>query len=186
MSSSVRISRAQTYRKNKEHIDMSGETGERVSGWTVDTLKVLMDERSASQHELSIERDRRYLEVNIEKEKALKIKETADLAALSLAREIQDYKDEKANNLRDQIGSERGTYATKEDVKNISEKFEAQIQPVASWVQSQQGVYTQQRQQQARSEWSIGIVMAVIFGVTGTLGTVLGVVYLIVSKASGH
>ena len=49
------------------------------------------------------ERDRRYAEVNIEREKALKIKETADLAALQLAREIQSYKDEKANELREQI-----------------------------------------------------------------------------------
>ena len=32
------------------------------------------------------ERDRRYTEVNLEREKALKIKETADLAALELAR----------------------------------------------------------------------------------------------------
>src|SRR5687767_6417131 len=41
------------------------------------------------------ERDRRYAEVATEREKALKIKETADLAALGLAREIQTYKDEK-------------------------------------------------------------------------------------------
>jgi len=60
--------------------------------------------------------DRRYAEVNVEKEKALKIKETADLAALQLAREIQTYKDEKANELREQINSERGLYATKDDL----------------------------------------------------------------------
>jgi len=59
------------------------------------------------------ERDRRYTEVNIEREKALKIKETADLAALQLAREIQTYKDEKANQLREQINSERNLYPTK-------------------------------------------------------------------------
>ena len=58
------------------------------------------------------ERDRRYTEVNLEREKALKIKETADRAALELAREIQTYKDEKANELRSQIEGERGTYVT--------------------------------------------------------------------------
>jgi hypothetical protein len=62
------------------------------------------------------ERDRRYKEVAQEREKALKIKETADLAALQLAREIQTYKDEKANELREQISSERGLYATKDDL----------------------------------------------------------------------
>ena len=74
------------------------------------------------------ERDRRYAEVNIEREKALKIKETADLAALGLAREIQNYKDEKANELREQIGSERGLYATNKD-----------IEPIKAYVSSQTG-----------------------------------------------
>jgi len=76
----------------------------------------------------SEERDRRYAEVNLEREKALKIKETADLAALELAREIQTYKDEKANELREQINSERGLYATNKD-----------IDPIKSYVSSQTG-----------------------------------------------
>lgn len=72
------------------------------------------------------ERDRRYAEVNIEREKALKIKETADLAALGLAREIQNYKDEKANELREQISSERGLYATNKDIDPIKSYVAAQ------------------------------------------------------------
>jgi hypothetical protein len=77
----------------------------------------------AADKEFAQERDRRYSEVNIEREKALKIKETADLAALSLAREIQTYEDEKANELREQINRERNLYASKEDLANLSEKF---------------------------------------------------------------
>jgi hypothetical protein len=65
------------------------------------------------------ERDRRYAEVNVEREKALKIKEEADKAALGLAREIQTYKDEKANELREQINSERGLYVTKTEFEPI-------------------------------------------------------------------
>src|SRR5678815_4709291 len=85
------------------------------------------------------ERDRRYAEVAVEREKALKIKETADLAALGLAREIQTYKDEKANELREQINSERGLYATKGDITSSVEKLEAQLKPLADYVTSQQG-----------------------------------------------
>jgi hypothetical protein len=92
------------------------------------------------------ERDRRYAEVNIEREKALKIKETADLAALGLAREIQNYKDEKANELREQINSERGLYATNKD-----------IDPIKSYVASQTGR---------------GLGMYALFGVVMTLVTV--------------
>jgi len=89
------------------------------------------------------ERDRRYAEVNIEREKALKIKETADLAALGLAREIQNYKDEKANELREQINSERGLYATNKD-----------IDPIKAYVSSQTGR---------------GLGMYALFGVVMTL-----------------
>ena len=55
------------------------------------------------QGDLSVqrERDRRYAEVALEKEKALKVREEADNKALDLARQIQTYKDEKANQLRD-------------------------------------------------------------------------------------
>jgi hypothetical protein len=92
------------------------------------------------------ERDRRYAEVNIEREKALKIKETADLAALGLAREIQNYKDEKANELREQISSERGLYATNKD-----------IEPIKSYVSSQTG---RGLGMNALFGWALGLLMA--------------------------
>jgi hypothetical protein len=92
--------------------------------------------------QLAQERDRRYAEVNVEKEKALKIKETADLAALQLAREIQTYKDEKANELRSQIERERGTYATQSDLRAVTEKTEALIKPLTDYVSKHQGKET--------------------------------------------
>jgi hypothetical protein len=97
-------------------------------------------ERERRHSEVATERDRRYSEVNVEKEKALKIKEEADKAALGLAREIQTYKDEKANELREQINSERGLYATKGDVTSAVEKVEAAIKPLSDYVQAQQGL----------------------------------------------
>ena len=80
--------------------------------------------------ELRAERDRRYTEVGIEREKALKIKEIADLAALELAREIQQYKDEKANDLRSQIERERGTYVTHAELTSAVDRIEALIKPL--------------------------------------------------------
>lgn len=87
------------------------------------------------------ERDRRYSEVASEREKALKIKETADLAALQLAREIQTYKDEKANELREQINSERGNYATKDDLANALREISATVKPLAEYMADQRGVH---------------------------------------------
>lgn len=106
---------------------MSGETEAQESGWTVDTLKYLVDDRAHrdrlhfedmrhADELLRAERDRRYTEVAIERENALKIKDEADHAALELSRMDRDYKDEKANNLREQIGNERGNYATTKQI----------------------------------------------------------------------
>lgn len=75
------------------------------SRWTVSLREHLEALRAAD--------DRRYSEVNVEREKALKIKQEADKLALDLAREIQTYKDEQANQLREQINSERNLYPTK-------------------------------------------------------------------------
>ena len=108
------------------------------------TLQEHWEALEAANEKFMAERDRRYSEVNIEREKALKIKEEADKAALGLAREIQSYKDEKANQLREQISSERGSYATKEDVASAVRELTASIQPLATYVagmagKSQQG-----------------------------------------------
>jgi hypothetical protein len=91
------------------------------------------------REKFSAERDRRYAEVSVEREKALKIKEVADLAALQLAREIQTYKDEKANELREQISSERGNYASKDDLSNLESKLLAMIKPLGDFVSRGQG-----------------------------------------------
>lgn len=79
------------------------------------------------------ERDRRYSELVTEREKALKIKETADERALTLASEIQKYKDEKANELRAQINSERGVYITRAE-------FEAANKPLVEFVLSSRAI----------------------------------------------
>lgn len=70
---------------------------------------------------------------------ALAIKDAGDREALKLAREIQTYKDEKANELREQINRERGLYATKDDLKGAVEKLEVALSPVLTYVASQQG-----------------------------------------------
>lgn len=110
----------------------------------VDTVPLRDHLAAIREYDLRVgaERDRRYAEVNVEREKALKIKETADLAALQLAREIQTYKDEKANELREQINSERGLYATNKDIEPIRSYIAAQtgrglgVNAVAGWVLS--------------------------------------------------
>jgi hypothetical protein len=130
------------------------------------------------------ERDRRYQEVALEREKALKIKETADLAALGLAREIQTYKDEKANDLREQISNERGDYLTRTEytvqhkaledtVKALDASIQAQLRPIIEYIAGQQG-----SQQGSRSAWSslngtltiiltmVGLAIAIIIAVT--------------------
>ena len=99
----------------------------------------LQEALRAAEEKFQAERDRRYAEVATEREKALKIKETADLAALGLAREIQTYKDEKANELREQISKERGDYPTRTELKSAIEKIEATIKPISEYVVTQQG-----------------------------------------------
>src|SRR6478735_7340944 len=136
-----------------------------TTGWSVDSYAAHNEALRAAEEKFQNERDRRYAEVATEREKALKIKETADLAALGLAREIQTYKDEKANQLREQINSERGLYATKGDVVSAVEKVEASIKPLAEYVSTQQG-----RAGGMTTSWGVAVIL---IGFALTIITVL-------------
>jgi hypothetical protein len=105
-----------------------------VTGWTMDTLQAHYAALRKADQAFEAERDRRYSEVNTEREKALKIKETADLAALGLAREIQTYKDEKANELREQINAERNLYVTKDELASAIRELQASGRQGGQWI----------------------------------------------------
>lgn len=141
-------------------------------GWTAVSYAIHNEALRSAEYRFQEERDRRYMEVNIEKEKALKIKETADLAALQLARDIQIYKDEKANELREQISSERGLYASKDDLQAAVRELVAIIAPLSSYVAVQQG-----------RDKGIGLIVGgavVIIGMVFTvLSLIAGLVYFI-------
>ncbi len=140
-------------------------------GWTTQTLKLYYDALRTGDERFMVERDRRYTEVNIEREKALKIKEEADKAALGLAREIQTYKDEKANQLREQITGERGLYATKDDLIAAIREVAATIRPLSDFISGQVGRASQQSDRRTQTNFTtthaialIGIVAAVVMG----------------------
>ncbi len=108
-------------------------------GWTIATLKEHWDTVDAANRRFEDERDRRYTEVNIEKEKALKIKETADLAALSLARESQTYKEQQNDALRDKNLQDSGVYAKNSDVAQMIGDLKKSLDPFLDYVTAQQG-----------------------------------------------
>jgi len=107
--------------------------------WTIGTLKHHQTAMEEWRDRFDAERDRRYLEVNIEKEKALKIKETADRDALSLAREAQAYKDQQNDALRDKNLSESGVYATNSGVAQAIGKLEQKLDPIFEFISAQKG-----------------------------------------------
>jgi hypothetical protein len=110
---------------------------------------------------LATERDRRYAEVASEKEKALRIKEDGDREALKLARTIQDYKDTKANELREQISSERGIYATKDDLQNLSREFQAALKPLSEFMAGGYAVKDSSRYSMTTVLQLIGVLVAI-------------------------
>lgn len=100
--------------------------------WTIDTYAVHNEALRKADAKFQEERDRRYSEV-------ARVREVAHDEALQLAREIQKYKDEKANELREQINQERLLYVRKSEIKAMESKFESTLKPVLEFVASQQG-----------------------------------------------
>lgn len=127
-------------------------------------------------------------------QRALSIKERADEKALELARQIQTYKDEKANELREQIASERGSYATKDEVAALTERLEALVtsaverwneahKPVVEFMASQiarTGTLSEQGQAVARATNNRLIMMGVVVSV---IVVVVNIIFFILA---GH
>ena len=165
---------------------MSGETEQNVSGWTTDTLKAYAELRFRAEAELAAERekffeerDRRYTEVALEREKALKIKEQADRDALGLAREIQTYKDEKANELREQISRERGEYVTQTQLQGVADKIQATLKPVLEFVSAQQGRSSGRLSQQQFLIMTAGLGISAVLAFITVAGVIVAIAYAI-------
>lgn len=139
--------------------------------WAIGTYAIHNEEMRKAEYRFQDERDRRYTEVNVEKEKALKIKETADLAALSLARESQVYKDQQADVMREKNLAASGVYATNADLAVVVEKMEKALKPLTDFVSSQRGVVQNNQ-----------INMAKIFGIIAATGTVVGILVFLVNN----
>lgn len=109
---------------------MAEQRGESVShepvAWNVGTLAVYNEALRQAEEKFQTERDRRYTEVNIEKEKALRIKEEADKVALGLASENQKLKEAQHNEVLNSWRDERANYATKHELTSAIEKLGAE------------------------------------------------------------
>ena len=97
------------------------------------------------------ERDRRYAEVQRERDKAE-----------VLRAETQAYKDEKANELRDQLSQERLGYASKGDLAAALGTINATLKPIIEFVASQQGVRQGGLDQRNLLGWAVAIVATII------------------------
>jgi len=140
--------------------------------WTLESFAIHQKVVREADQAMALERDRRYSEGAELRAVALKIKETADLAALTLARESQTYKEQQNDALRDKNLSESGVYATNASVSqaigNLETKIETALAPLVNFVSSQQGVAQGSRTTKAGLYSAIGVT-ATIVGLLGVL-----------------
>lgn len=97
------------------------------------------------------ERDRRYTEVQHERDKAEVI-----------ARETQTYKDMKANELREQIPAERGRYVTQNELTGAVNEIKAILEPVVEFVHGQRGSRQGSLDLRQMIAWGIAAVLGLL------------------------
>ena len=119
---------------------MTGKSRKAKVRWTIETLAAHYEALREADEKLASERDRRYMEVDIAKAKALVIKETADRDALSLARDAQNYKDQQADKMRDKTLAESGVYATNDSVAKVINELRTDLKPLFDFMSGQRGV----------------------------------------------
>lgn len=126
--------------------------------WTIETYAAHNEALRKAENKFQKERDRRYRELDI-------VRKEAEDKALNLAREIQVYKDEKANELREQINEERLLYVRKDDLKALESKYDALIHPLMEFMAKKEG-------SMKGADKIIYYIIAII-GIAGVLFTLL-------------
>jgi len=108
-------------------------------GWTIDTYAFYQEALREADIRFDTERDRRNAEGAELRAVALKIKETADLAALTLARESQTLKEAQNDALRDSSLRQSGIYATNDSVTQAISDLKTSLQPLVDYVSAHKG-----------------------------------------------
>ena len=117
---------------------MSGETGEKESGWTVDTLNSLMEKELKSIRDIVDERDRRYGSQFDASNQAVKDalvaqKEltaaafTASKEAINKAEAASNTNDAKNNEFRSQLKDQAASFPTRIEMDNKIDGLASQI-----------------------------------------------------------
>ena len=134
-----------------------------LKGWTIETYAAHNEAMRAADIRFHEERDRRYAEGAALNAIALKIKETADLAALTLAREGSTLDQARLDALRDKTLGDSGVYATNASVSlaltDLKTSFDTALAPIVDFISKQQGA-----SQGVDLTWGkIGAVLGILF-----------------------
>lgn len=150
---------------------------ETIGTWTFESYATYNEALRLADEKFQAERDRRYTEVGVEKEKALKIKEIADLSALELAREGQVYKDERNDQMREASLRNNGIYATRDDLALVFSKSEKALANVVDEMKTVLKPILEHIAEDKGSQLTIGKIFAII----AASGTIIGVIVAIVN-----
>lgn len=149
-------------------------------GWTIDNYALHNEMMRVAAERLDDERDKRYAEGNELRAMALKIKETADLTALELARESQVYKDERNDAMREQNLKETGIYATRDDLALAFTKSEKSLAGVVDELKTTLKPILDHIAVEKKNDLSIGKLFAIVTVVCVVLGVIISITtYLI-------
>lgn len=110
-----------------------------LQGWTIETYAAHNEAMRQEGWRFLAEQDRRYTEGAELRAVALKIKETADLAALTLARESQTLDQARLDALRDKTMGDSGIYATNSSVTASINELRVSLQPLVDYVSTHKG-----------------------------------------------
>lgn len=115
------------------------------------SLREFVEQSQTMLWRLIEERDRRYAEVQVERDKA---------EVLRAAN--QAYRDEKANELREQISSERGTYVSQLELKGALDAINATLKPILEFVSGQQGATQKTFDTRSAIGWAVAVLVGLV------------------------
>ena len=145
---------------------MSGETEQQVSGWTVDTLKELMDRRFEDQ-------DKAVQAALVSQEKAVAAALTAAKEAVDKANTAGEKRFDAVNEFRGQLADQTATLIPRVEAEQRFISLAEKLSDITDRINKSEGA-------KSGSDITIGKIYAAI----GVVGALLGIIVLLANGVS--
>jgi hypothetical protein len=169
---------------------MSGETAERESGWTTDTLRAhltdVINERDKRYEQRFLAQESAVQSALVAQEKAVNAALTAADRAVAKAEQAQERRNEATNEFRGQLADQAATLMPRREVEQLFSSLHAEMDAELKAVNAKADSNANRIENAAGRSGGADASTATLIAAVAALASVAAIVLLLVRILTGH